>query len=232
MPLRKWIQSANHAIEGILHVAKTQRHMRYHLCVAIFILILGFVLGVRGIEFVILITLATIVLSIEMINTAIETITDILFKEYDPRAKVIKDIAAGAVLVTAVGAVIIGYVILFGPVKDFFYRGLHIAKRAEADIAVVALIVVLILVVISKAFFGKGEPLRGGMPSGHAAVAFSIWVAVVFLSESFMPSLLVLIMAIIIAQSRVYVGIHKPLEVILGAMLGITVSFLLFKVFS
>ncbi len=91
---------------------------------------------------------------------------------------------------------------------------------------------VLILVVISKAFFGKGKPLRGGMPSGHAAVAFSIWVSVVFLSESFMPSLLVLIMAIIIAQNRVYVGIHKPVEVVLGALLGITVTFLLFKVFS
>jgi diacylglycerol kinase (ATP) len=90
----------------------------------------------------------------------------------------------------------------------------------------------MILVVIAKAFFGRGEPLRGGMPSGHAAASFSIWIAVTLISESFMPSILVLILAIIIAQSRVYVGVHKPLEVILGALLGITVTFLLFKVFS
>jgi diacylglycerol kinase (ATP) len=70
------------------------------------------------------------------------------------------------------------------------------------------------------------------MPSGHAAIAFSIWIAVVFLSESFMPSLLVLIMAILIAQSRVYVGIHRPVEVVIGALLGITITFLLFKIFS
>ncbi|MCK5504410.1 MAG: diacylglycerol kinase family protein, partial [Thermodesulfovibrionia bacterium] len=79
MPLRKWVQSANYAIEGILHAARTQRHMRYHLYAAILVLLIGFVLGVRGTEFVVLITLAIIVLSVEMVNTAIETITDILF---------------------------------------------------------------------------------------------------------------------------------------------------------
>ena len=232
MPLRKWIQSANHAIEGILHASKTQRHMRYHLYAAIFILLLGFVLGISWTDFALLIILAIVVLSVEMLNTTIEVITDVLFKEYDIKAKEIKDIAAGAVLITALGAVIIGYGILYEPVKEFFQTGLNIAKHSESDVAVVAIIIVLILVVITKAFFGKGEPLRGGLPSGHAAVSFSIWTSVVLISESFTPSLLVLIMAIIIAQSRVSIGIHKPWEVVLGALLGTTVTFLLFKVFS
>ena len=232
MPLRKWIQSANHAIEGILHASKTQRHMRYHLYAAIFILLLGFVLGISWSAFALLIILSCVVLSVEMLNTTIEVITDVLFKEYDIKAKEIKDIAAGAVLITALGAVIIGYGVLYEPVKEFFQTGLNIAKHSESDVAVVAIIIVLILVVITKAFFGKGEPLRGGLPSGHAAVSFSIWTSVVLISESFTPSLLVLIMAIIIAQSRVSVGIHKPWEVVLGALLGTTVTFLLFKVFS
>lgn len=232
MPLRKWIKSANFAIEGILYAAKTQRHMRYHLYAAILVLIVSFILGVSWTEFVVLITLAIIVIAVEMLNTAIEIITDILFKEYDQRAKIIKDTAAGAVLISAIGAAIIGYIILFEPVKNFFYRGLSIAKHTGTEIAVVALLVVLILVVITKAFSGKGKPLKGGMPSGHAAVAFSIWISVIFITESFMPSALVFAMAVVIAQSRVYVGIHKPLEVVLGALLGITVTFLLFKVFS
>ena len=232
MPLRQWIKSANHAIEGILHAARTQRHMRYHLYAAILVLICSFVVGVNWSEFVVLVTLSIMVISIEMLNTAIEIITDILFKEYDQRAKIIKDTAAGAVLISAIGAVIIGYIILFEPVKNFFYNGLAVAKHTGTDIAVVSLLVVLILVVITKSFFGRGEPLRGGLPSGHAAVAFSMWVSVTLISESFMPSLLVLVMAVLIAQSRVYVGIHKPIEVILGALLGVTVTFLLFKVFS
>ena len=232
MPLRKWIKSANHAIEGILHAAKTQRHMRYHLYTAVLILLLSFSLGISWMEFTALVVLSIMVISVEMINTAIEAITDVLFKEYDPRAKAIKDIAAGAVLITAMGAVVIGYIILFEPLKDMFYAGIVIAKHSEGDVAIVALVIVLIIVVITKAFLGKGEPLRGGMPSGHAAVAFSIWVAITFLTESFMPSILVFIMAIFIAQSRVHVGIHRPVEVILGALLGSTITFVLLKIFS
>ncbi len=232
MPLRKWIKSANHAIEGILHAAKTQRHMRYHLYIAVIILLLSFSLGIGWIDFTVLVVLSIIVISIEMINTAIESITDVLFKEYDPRAKAIKDISAGAVLITAMGAVVIGYIILFEPLKDMFYSGITIAKHTKGDIAIVALIIVLILVVLTKAFVGTGEPLRGGMPSGHAAVAFSVWVAITFLTESFVPSLLVFIMALFIAQSRVNVGIHRPIEVVLGALLGSIITFILFIIFS
>jgi diacylglycerol kinase (ATP) len=232
MPLRKWIKSANHAIEGILHAAKTQRHMRYHLYTAVIILLLSFSLGISWVEFIALVVLSVIVISVEMLNTAIEAIADVLFKEYDPRAKAIKDIAAGAVLITAMGAVVIGYIILFEPLKDIFYKGIIIAKHSEGDVAIVALVIVLILVVITKAIHGKGEPLRGGMPSGHAAVAFSIWVAITFLTESFMPSMLVFIMAIFIAQGRVHVGIHRPIEVVLGALLGSTITFILLKIFS
>ena len=70
------------------------------------------------------------------------------------------------------------------------------------------------------------------MPSGHAAIAFSIWTSVTLISENFVTSFLVLVLAITIAQSRVYVGVHRPIEVILGAMIGIAVTFLLFKLFS
>ena len=232
MPLRKWIKSANYAIEGILWAAKTQRHMRYHLYAAVLLLLTGFILGISWSDFVILITLSIIVISIEMINTALETITDILFKEYDNRAKIIKDIAAGAVLISSLGAALIGYVILSKPVEKFFESGLIIAKHSKGDIAVVALVVVLIMVVITKTLFERGKPLKGGMPSGHAAVAFSMWMTVTMMTESYIPSLLAFAMATLIAQSRVYVGIHKPLEVIMGGTLGTSITYLLFWVFS
>jgi len=231
MPLRKFIDSANNAINGILHAAKTQRHMRYHFFIAVILLILSLLLEVNWTEFAILVVLAIIVLATEMLNTALETITDILFKGYDTRAKIIKDTAAGAVLITAVGAAVIGYIILFAPLKKIFHEGIIIIKHAGDDIAAIALIVVLILVVLIKTLFGKGLPLKGGMPSGHAAVAFSIWTAVTFLTEGFMPSLLIFLMAILIAQSRITIGIHKPWEVIFGALVGITVTFALFSLF-
>lgn len=231
MPLRKFFESTNNAINGILHTAKTQRHMRYHLYAAVLLLILSLVLGIGFVEFVVIVILASMVLSAEMLNTAIESIIDVLFREYDSRARTIKDIAAGAVLITAIGAAIVGYTILLGPLRRLFYDGLTIAKHTGEGIAFTALVGVLILVIITKAFFGRGLPLRGGMPSGHAALSFSIWTAITLLTESFMSSFLVLILAIFVAQSRVSVGIHSPWEVILGAVFGVVITFFMFKLF-
>lgn len=231
MPLRKWVESANYAIEGILHAAKTERHLRYHFYAAVLILLLSLILGIPRSEFIAIAIVAIIVLSVEMLNTAIEATVDIIFKEYDNRAKIIKDIAAGAVLTASIGAAVVGYIIFLPYLKNIFENGLKIAKHSGEDIAIISFVVLLILVIITKTFFGKGSPLRGGIPSGHAVVAFSIWAAVTFLSEAFLPSFLVLILAVLVAQSRVSIGVHKPWEVILGALLGSVVTFFLFKLF-
>ena len=231
MPLRKWIESANYAIEGILHAAKTERHLRYHFYAAVLILLLSLILGITRSEFIAIAIVAIIVLSVEMLNTAIEATVDIIFKEYDNRAKIIKDIAAGAVLTASIGAAVVGYIIFLPYLKNTFENGLKIAKHSREDVAIISFVVLLILVIITKTFFGKGSPLRGGLPSGHAAIAFSIWAAITFLSEAFLPSFLVLILAVLVAQSRVSIGIHKPWEVILGALLGSVVTFFLFKLF-
>jgi diacylglycerol kinase (ATP) len=150
MPLRKLIESTNYAIEGILHAAKTQRHVRYHFYAAILILILSLVLGLSRTEFIAIIIVAVVVLAVEMLNSAVEETVNILFRDYDRRAKAIKDIAAGAVLTTAVGAAIVGYVVFLPYVKDSFEQGIIIAKHSEEDIAVISLVVVLILVIITK----------------------------------------------------------------------------------
>ena len=231
MPLRKWIESANYAIEGILHAAKTERHLRYHFYAAVLILLLSLILGITRSEFIAIAIVAIIVLSVEMLNTAIEATVDIIFKEYDNRAKIIKDIAAGAVLTASIGAAVVGYIIFLPYLKNIFENGLKIAKHSREDVAIISFVVLLILVIITKTFFGKGSPLRGGIPSGHAAIAFSIWAAITFLSEAFLPSFLVLILAVLVAQSRVSIGVHKPWEVILGALLGSVVTFFLFKLF-
>lgn len=231
MPLRKWVESANYAIEGILHAAKTERHLRYHFYAAVLILLLSLILGIPRSEFIAIAIVAIIVLSVEMLNTAIEATVDIIFKEYDNRAKIIKDIAAGAVLTASIGAAVVGYIIFLPYLKNIFENGLKIAKHSGEDIAIISFVVLLILVIITKTFFGKGSPLRGGIPSGHAAVAFSIWAAVTFITEAFLPSFLILILAVLVAQSRVSIGVHKPWEVILGALLGSVVTFFLFKLF-
>jgi diacylglycerol kinase (ATP) len=186
---------------------------------------------VKRIDFLIISIAIILVLFAEMINTSIEYVVDMISPERSEKARIAKDVAAGAVFITVCGALVIGYIILFPYIGRIFESGIHVAKHSKEDIAFVAIILVLILVVVLKAFSGKGHPLRGGMPSGHAACAFSVWVAVTYITENFMVSLLVFALSVVIAQSRVAVRVHTALEVIMGAILGAGITFLLFLVF-
>ncbi|TAN44695.1 MAG: phosphatase PAP2 family protein [Nitrospirae bacterium] len=231
MPLRRWIDSANNAIEGILHAAKTQRHLRYHLYSAVAALMLSYALGLDRTDFLIIAVAVILVLLAEMLNTAVEYVVDILSPEYHEKARTAKDVAAGAVLMTAFGAAVIGYITLFPYLKKIFDSGIHIAKHSKEEIALIALVLVLISVIVLKAYTGKGHPLSGGMPSGHAAIAFSAWVAVTRITESFGVSLVCFGLAVIIAQSRITIKAHTPLEVIVGSLLGAGITFMLFEIF-
>lgn len=183
-------------------------------------------------EFLIIALSVIAVLLAEMFNTAIEALVDIMSPAQCEKARIAKDIAAGAVLITVFGVAVIGYIILFPYLRDFFHRGLYVTKHSAEEIALIAFILVVILVVITKAYFGRGLPLRGGMPSGHAALAFSAWVAITYITENFIASLLSFVIAVIIAQSRVITKAHTAWEVILGSLMGASVTFLLFRLFS
>ncbi len=232
MPVKRWIESSGHAIEGILHAAKTQRHVRYHFYAAVVVLLASTILGVSRSEFIAISIVVIVVLATELINTALEAAIDLFSLDFHPKAKAAKDVAAGAVLVTALGALIVGYIILFPPIKRAFEEGLPVVSHSKADIAMVSLIIVLILVVLIKAITGKGHPLRGGMPSGHAAVSFSVWVSITFMAQAVEISIILALVALAISASRVILKIHSSREVILGSLLGSGVTFLLFLIFT
>ena len=232
MPLRQWLKSANFAIEGILHGARTQRHLRYHFISAAAVLIVSYVLGVSRLEFILLSLAVILVLSAEMLNSAVEAVVDLLSPDYTEKARIAKDIAAGAVFITAFGAAVLGYVILFPYVKKIFYDGFHVARHSKEDISLISFILMLIFVIIAKTYFVKGHPLKGGMPSGHSALAFSVWVSVTYTTENFLASLLCFVLAALIAQSRVTTRVHNQWEVVAGALMGAALTFLLFKLFS
>ena len=88
-------------------------------------------------------------------------------------------------------------------------------------------VAVTIAVILLKAHFAKGSPLHGGMPSGHAAVAFAIAVAVVFSGATLVIDLCAFTLATMVSQSRLLMKIHTLSEVLLGALLGSSLSLLL-----
>ncbi len=229
----RWFDKANVAIEGIIYSVKTQRHMRYHLVAALGVLLVSLVVNITRTEFILLSLAIILVLVTEMLNTAIEVAVDMISEEYHPKAKIAKDIAAGVVLVASIGALILAYLILYPAIREAVATGFWRIRKVPNDvIAFVSFAAVVIVVVIVKAVLGKGEPLRGGMPSGHAAVSFSVWVATIYLSGS--PPLIVLtfMLAAMVSWSRWSSGVHKPGEVFAGAFLGAGLTLLLFLLFS
>jgi len=102
------IASFRNAFKGIGFSLKTQRNAQIHIVVALLVVLLGFVLKLNITEWIIIVLAIALVLAAELINTSIEFLIDLLSPEYHEKAGRAKDIAAGAVLLCAIGATIAG----------------------------------------------------------------------------------------------------------------------------
>jgi diacylglycerol kinase (ATP) len=229
------LQSFNFAFEGIIHVLRTQRNMRIHFGIAVAVLIAALAIGVRRLELVALLIAISFVLIAEMLNTALEAGIDVATTSFDPLAKLAKDIAAGAVLIATVNAVAVGYLVFVERIEDPSSNVLDKLRDAPAELALIALVLTIVFVIGAKAYTGRGRPLRGGLPSGHAAVGFAGWMAVTYIvgdsTHWFLVSSLTFIMALLVAQTRIEAGIHSFLEVVSGGVLGALTTLVLFQLF-
>ena len=229
------IDSFNYAFEGIIHVLRTQRNMRLHFLIAFVVVIVALIVNVTKLELIVLLISISFVLIAEMINSAVEAAIDIATTSFDPMAKLAKDIAAGAVLIAAVNAVAVGYLVFAGKVADRSADLLDRLRQAPAELTLAALILTVIVVIATKAYTGRGTPLRGGLPSGHSALAFAGWIAATYAAGAahrFLISTIALIMALLVAQTRVESGVHSTLEVTYGALLGAFATLVVFQVFA
>ncbi len=201
-----------------------------HFTTALLVVLLGVFLNFTYIEFILLCITITFVLFAEMLNTALEHTIDLVKEEFHPLARIVKDICAGAVLLSALSAIIVGYMLFVSKaglrVED------NIAKIRESGwhITFIILLVTLVIVVLSKILFRSGTPVRGGMPSGHSAVAFSIWMIISLLYPNSLVFFLVFFLAFLVARSRVKDGVHSILEVFTGSLLGILATLLVFQI--
>ena len=227
------LESFNYAFEGVIHVLRTQRNLRVHFLIAAAVLIAAVAVGVTRFELIALLLAIAFVLITEMINTAIEHTIDVATTTFDPMAKLAKDIAAGAVLIASVNAVAIGYLVFAHRVGDRSTRVLDRVRDVPITLTLIALVLTIIVVIATKALTGRGTPLRGGLPSGHAALAFAGWMAATYAvgdsNHQFLISSLTLIMALLVAQTRVESGVHSALEVAYGGALGALVTLVVFQ---
>ncbi|MEJ7632270.1 MAG: diacylglycerol kinase [Rubrobacteraceae bacterium] len=225
--------SFEHAYQGIIYALRTQRNMRIHAIVAVLVLVASLLVSVSALELAALVLTIMIVFVTEMLNTALEFAVDLVTKEYHPLAKLAKDVSAGAVLVSSVGAVLVGYLILADDLGPLSLETLQSIRRWPGHLTLVSLALVMIVVLLVKALTRSPNSFHGGMPSGHAAVSFAGWVAASFLAASApyggLISLIALLMALLVCQSRVESGTHGIYQVVMGAVIGALISVAVFQ---
>ena len=215
------LDSFRYAVEGIVHVFRTQKHMRFHFFTVVLVLFIGLLLRLSRVEMAVLFIVVSGVLVAEMMNTAIESVVDMITQAYHPLAKLAKDIAAGAVLIASITAAIVGGILFFGSNK---IAQLHLEVKHDPQPVVAILtvcVLVLIIVMISKVLGGKGSILSGGVVSGHSALSFFLASTLIYRAMDYFTGILALLLAFLVAQSRVEGKIHTLQEVIIGGLLGI-----------
>jgi len=120
MVAQKWIKSFNNAFNGWHYAFNTQPNIRIHLAVAILVILTGLITGLNKWEWGLILLCIGLVISLEIMNSAVEKLVDLVCPEYSKQAGMIKDLSAGAVLFSAVTAVIVGLIIFIPKLSQIF----------------------------------------------------------------------------------------------------------------
>jgi len=231
---RKSVSTSFHyAWEGIQFCFDTQRHMRVHFTLAVLVLLAAWTVGVEGSEFMHLMAAIAIVLIAEMLNTALEACVDLIVQGYDPRAKVVKDVAAGAVLFAAIYAISVA-IIVFSTAPRVEAVFVSAPERPPVQplhtlqLVVTGVTLLCIFITWLKRATGYGTLWRGGVVSGHSALGFFGAVVIMLLTHDIAVMLVAISLAVLMMQSRLQARIHTMPQVLLGALAGALMGLLLF----
>lgn len=224
------VESFNYAIDGVFEAIRSERHMKFHGFATVIAVMVSIFSDMNRYEIIALGGAITVVWVAELFNSAVESVVDMVTSEYHPLAKKAKDIAAGAVLISSLYAIFVGYMI-FDRKIGFYITGSFNALKDSFQNAVALIVVIIVMVVIVlKYIFKKGRPLRGGIPSGHSALAGAAFMAITFLTINPKIYALSFILLVLVMQSRVEGKIHTLKETLIGATIGMGIMYLFLRI--
>ncbi len=227
------IDSFNYAINGVITAVETERNMKIHYTVAILVLLSSLFFNFNRTEFMLLFFTISLVIISELFNTAIEKTIDLVSPDYHPLAKIVKDIAAGAVFIAAMNSLVVGYMLFFERLSTMGDILLLKITNSPMHMTIIAIMLVLIFTIGLKIAFkhlSHGTHLHGGAFSGHSALAFCSATIISTIAANTIVTFLAYIMALLVAESRVEGRIHTVAEVIAGGVMGLLVGVLIFQV--
>ena len=231
MWLLKTINSFNHAIAGLIHSFRTQLNMQIQFLAALIVLGFSLFFDLSRVELGLVIVAISFVIFAELLNTAVEVIIDIMAQEYTIKARIAKNISAAAVVIAAGNALFIAYLVFFNKFQDISAATILTIRHDPLHLTFINIIIIFIFVIALKSIFISGTPLRGGIVSGHTALAASASLIILFLTGSLIAFSLSIVLLFLIAQSRLEAGTHSFKEIFFGAMLGFLTTFIIFYFF-
>lgn len=230
-----FFEAWGNATNGIIYSATTQRNIRIQLVLAVIVMVLSLFYGLNTAEFLCLLFAVFMVIFAELINTAIETVVDLFVDVYHPKAKISKDVAAGAVVLAACNALVVGYFIFFKEenlkaISDSIFNNM---VKSPMHLAFVAIMLVVIAVISMKAGCSKkterGELVKEGfVPSGQSAIAFAALTAIWLNSKDVVTFTLALILSILVVENRVGSNARTKAEIVFGACMGVLIVLLIY----
>ena len=231
---KNFLQSVNNAVNGIVYCATTQTNITKQLILGTIVMVLSLFYNFTTSEFLCLTFAVFFVIFAELINTAVETLVDLYVDVYHPKAKIAKDVAAGAVVLTAVNAIIVAYFLFLRETKIPLMADniLNQVVSSQSHLVFVAIILTVIAILAMKAAFKKREISKGAskdtfLPSGQSALAFAILTAIWLNTRNLIVFSLALILSLMVAGNRL--NDKKSFgEILFGSFMGVLIVVLVY----
>lgn len=227
---KTFFTSFGHALDGVIRAFKTERNLRIDYVIGIFVLIGSLFFNFSQTEFACLCLTIGFVIFAEMVNSAIEYVVDLVTDKYDDRAKAAKDIAAGGVLIAAGVAVVVAYFLFVDKIYNATTAVLESILSSKLHVLFTIVFAVILLAVILKGMFGKGEKVSAVYPSARVALAFALTTYVYLITRSIFVGGVAFLLSLIIAQIRIENSKTRPIYMIFSAILGMLVVLIIYQI--
>jgi len=199
--------------------------MRFLCFVGAAVMLLSALLRVSRTDVLLLLLAVSLVVLAEVLNRAIEVVVDLVSPGYDPLAKAAKDVGGAGVLVATIFGTVVALGVFVNADALKALQGLPTRPEPHIlHIGLVGIVTVVAAVILGKFWGGHGSLTRGGLVSAHSALAFFAFVSICFLTPDIIVRALGLVLALLVAQSRVDAGIHTLREVIIGLVVALLVG--------
>ncbi len=232
-----FIDACNNAVNGLIYATTTQSNIKKQLFIAVCVLVLSLFYKLETTQFLCLTFAVFLVIFAEMVNTAIETIVDLYTDKYHPKAKIAKDVGAGAVLLMAINSVIVAYFIFLnetsiGEISNTIFQSMVSSPK---HLIFVSIILTVIAILVFKAIASKNtyenkinSLNKKFVPSGQTALAFAILTSIWLNTRSILIFSLALMLSLMVFENRIESKLHSIAESIFGSFMGVLIVLLVY----